>query len=1127
MNTSLRQDAGSVIVLHRLVAARPSLLLVGLLLGSASPAARAAEVVETDLCVYGGTSGGVIAAVQAARMGKSVALVEPGRHVGGMTSGGLGLTDTGNTGTIGGLSREFYRRVGQYYGATESFTFEPHVAEQTYLAMLREVRVPVYYQERVVAVAKQGQRLTAATMQGGDEFRAKMFIDATYEGDLLALAGVTFVVGREATNAYAEPLNGIRPNTPAHQFAVAVDPYLVPGDPASGLLPLIQPGDGGTPGSGDSRVQAYNFRLCLTKVETNKLPIVPPPGYDPARYELLGRYITARVTNGQSLTLNSFLKIDSMPNGKTDINNNGAVSTDYIGQNYSYPTNNYAERALLWQQHEDYIRGLLTYLATEARVPEVVRTNMQAWGLCRDEFQDTGGWPHQLYVREARRMVSDYIITQADCARTRLAADSIGLASYNMDSHNCQRVVKFGSVTNEGDVQQAPAGPFPISYRAIVPRVGECENLLATFCLSGTHIAFSSCRMEPVFMMTSQSAAAAAVLAIDDNVSVQNVPYAKLRLQLIADRQILQYGTAATPTNGVVMDSEDATGVTLVGAWSASTSQTGYIGNNYLHDGNTGKGTKSVRYTPNLPTAGNYTVSLRWTINANRASNVPITLTYQGGVTNFTVNQRNNNGVWVALATLPFAAGTGGNLLIQTTGTDGYVVADGVFWQSVAEPALPTVEVIASDSVASEDGPNPAVFTLVRSEAATNALTVAYTLSGTATPGEDFPAPSGLVVIPAGQSSAVITLLPRADNLPEGDETIVLTLTTNAGYQLGVYTNARAVLHDAGFGRWRGTYFDPAELSDPTRSGPAADPDGDAQANLLEFFQGTDPKASNAAFGLQLAQDTNQWNLAWRRNPAAAGLYLRVETSTDLLHWFPAPFSAQAPLVADAAPYQSLRFPLGNPTAQAAVGFYRVALSPTPLALTTNPAHFFFSFDVQPDGSNAYNPFVTAAEGFVGTPVITRFGTVLADVGGASNFVDFTGVAWLGSGGAGSPGHALTFNPGSTGNQFNLTFATVGLREIRLRMDIRSAAQAGGVAPTTFNSFTYDIGGGPQPIPAVNLALSGDNVFHEWTADLSSLAVLDNQPSVTLSWTLKDLVATPAESFRVDNLQVSAQPVAN
>src|SRR5581483_9425043 len=316
---------------------------------------------------------------------------------------------------------------------------------------------------------------------------------------------------------------------------------LKPGDPQSGLLPLIQSGDGGVPGAGDQCVQAYNFRLCLTQDPANKRPIEPPAKYDPARYELLARYVEALVDAGKPPKLGDLMHIQPMPNGKTDINNNGAVSTDFIGANYAYPNANYAQRAQIWQAHEDYTRGFLHFLATSPRLPENLRREMKSWGLARDEFRDTGGWPHQLYVREARRMVSDYVMTEHNCRGELKAADVIGLAAYTMDSHNCQRLVKDGHAENEGDVQIGGFPPYPISFRSVVPKTAECENLLVPVCLSSTHIAYGSIRMEPVFMVLGHSAAAAACQAIDAGTPVQKVNIEKLQERLLADKQILEW----------------------------------------------------------------------------------------------------------------------------------------------------------------------------------------------------------------------------------------------------------------------------------------------------------------------------------------------------------------------------------------------------------------------------------------------------------------------------------------------------------------------------------------------------------------------------------------------------------
>jgi hypothetical protein len=500
---------------------------------------RAAPVVETDICIYGGTSGGIAAAVQGKRMGNSVSLAVFDTQLGGLTTSGLGATDVGNIATIGGVAREFYQRVGTRYGRAESFNFEPHVAREVYESWLAEVDVQPHWNQRLASVTRSGQRITQIRMEDGTVYQAKMFIDATYEGDLMAMARVHFTFGREGTNVYGESLNGIRASTPKHQFEVKVDPYVVPGDPASGLLPLIQPGDGGIPGEGDQRIQAFNYRLCFTQNPTNRLPPVVPKNYDPARYELPGRLIHARLAAGEKLTPATFFNISSLPNGKTDMNNNGPFSTDFIGMNWSYPTNTYAAREQMNREHLEYIQGLVHYLATSPNVPEGLRSQISRWGPCRDEWPETGGYPPQIYVREARRMVSDYVMTQADCQSLRVAKDSICLGSYNMDSHNCQRIVQRGFVRNEGDVQIKLPKPYPISYRAIIPRSGECENLFVTFALSASHIAFGSTRMEPVFMMASQSAATAAALAIKGNISVQKLDYPKLAGRLAADKQVL------------------------------------------------------------------------------------------------------------------------------------------------------------------------------------------------------------------------------------------------------------------------------------------------------------------------------------------------------------------------------------------------------------------------------------------------------------------------------------------------------------------------------------------------------------------------------------------------------------
>jgi hypothetical protein len=530
-----------------------------------------AEFIESDVCVFGGTSAGIAAAVQVSRMGKSVVLVEPGPYLGGLTTGGLGATDIGNKAAIGGIAREFYQAIAKHYAKDTSWvfetreeyiskrnagrnavadlsapgatwwTFEPHVAEQVFATMLKEAKVAVYLNQRLNLVRKDKARIGEIVTEESEVFRARMFIDATYEGDLLNKADVSFAVGREANREYGETLNGIRPQTPKHQFQVPVDPYITPGDAKSGLLPFVQKGELGKAGDGDNKVQTYNFRLCFTTNEANRLPLEAPKGYDPARYELLARYLEALVAAGKKPVLSDFWHPVWLPNQKTDINNNGAFSTDYIGANHGFPEADYAARERTIEDHEDYTRGFLTFLATSPRVPENIRKEMKRWGPAKDEFTTTRGWPRQLYIREARRMVSDYVMTESHCRGEVKADDAIGLAAYNMDSHNCQRIVRNGAAENEGDVQVPPMSPYPISYRAIMPKRSEAENLLVPVCLSASHIAYGSIRMEPVFMILGQSAATAAVLAMDEKIRVQKLDYAKLKKVLLADKQVLAW----------------------------------------------------------------------------------------------------------------------------------------------------------------------------------------------------------------------------------------------------------------------------------------------------------------------------------------------------------------------------------------------------------------------------------------------------------------------------------------------------------------------------------------------------------------------------------------------------------
>jgi hypothetical protein len=703
---------------------KPFSTLLSICFACLLPPSLRAEFIETDVFVFGATSGGIAAAVQAARMGKSVVIAEPGSYLGGLTTGGLGATDIGNKAAIGGIAREFYARVAKHYsqdsawkfeqreeyfarrGSGQSkasdlsssnatmWTFEPHVAGQILNDMLTEAKVRVHFGQRLAHVRKDGLRITELVVDNDDIYRAKVFIDATYEGDLMAKADVSFTVGREGNREYGETLNGIRAKTPHHQFKAHVDPYIKPGQTNSGLLPFIQSGDGGTPGDGDSKVQAYNYRLCFTTNAANRLPIEPPPEYDAAEFELLGRYFDALLAAGYKPRLGEFWNPIWMPNQKTDINNNGGFSTDFIGENWKYPEADYAARARTAKEHEDYIRGFLTYLATSPRVPLNIRNEMKLWGPAKDEFTASGGWPNQLYVREARRMVSDYVMSEHHCRGKEKAGDSISLAAYNMDSHNVQRIVKNGRVENEGDVQVAPMSPYPISYRAIVPRRSECENLLVPVCLSASHIAYGSIRMEPVFMILGQSAATAACIAIDGKVPVQKVDYARLRARLLADKQVLDWtAKPAGPARSALVDPNTLKGVviddaagTKRGSWLPSgLVDARRIGEGYIHDDNSDKGDTSITYTPELRDAGDYEILVISPPHSNRASNVPVEVWIDGSLAKTVkVNQRLDAGNGFAtLGRYKLPAGRKTSVTISNKGTDGYVVADGVQFKPV------------------------------------------------------------------------------------------------------------------------------------------------------------------------------------------------------------------------------------------------------------------------------------------------------------------------------------------------------------------------------------------------------------------------------------------------------------
>ncbi|MCE5310495.1 MAG: FAD-dependent oxidoreductase [Acidobacteriales bacterium] len=500
-----------------------------------------------DLVVYGGTAGGVMTAVAGARQGLKVALVNPGKHIGGLVSGGLSGTDTGRKEVIGGLSLEFYFRAGRYYGLDRhlqeiAWMPEPKAAEAIMRDMLRESSVTLIENaplKEKTGVRKEGARIVEFTTENGRSFQAKVFVDASYEGDLMAQSKVSYTLGRESTEQYGESLAGVRAHTPSHQFAVDI-----PARDASGkLLPEISAEPRGEAGSADKRIQAYNFRVIATNVPENRLPWPKPDHYDVKRYELLARYLTAMTPYmGRPLDINEVNLLRPIPSGKADFNNRGGFSTDYIGKNYQYPDGDYATRARIWKEHEEYQKGFYYFLATDPRVPKALQDQMNQWGLAKDEFIDTGNWPNQLYIREGRRMVGEFVSAQKDLQTDRTKPDVIGMGSYNSDSHNLQRFVNGkGFVENEGDVQ-VPVQPYQIAYRSLTPKRAEVANLLVPVCLSASHVAYSSMRMEPQYMILGHAAGVAAALAVKHGIAVQDVPIGELQKTLLAEGAVFELG---------------------------------------------------------------------------------------------------------------------------------------------------------------------------------------------------------------------------------------------------------------------------------------------------------------------------------------------------------------------------------------------------------------------------------------------------------------------------------------------------------------------------------------------------------------------------------------------------------
>ena len=688
-----------------------STLCLGFVLGISCVTAASKDV---DVVIYGDTSAAIASAVQVKRMGKTVVVVAPHVHLGGLSSSGLGWTDSGKKEAIGGIAREFYHRVWRHYQGPEAWSwqkkddygnrgqgspaidgdrrtmwiFEPKVAEMIFESWVKENEIEVIRDEwldRENGVKTENGKIISITTLSGNTYRGKMFLDCTYEGDLLASAGVSYFIGREANSVYGETLSGVQTkNAKKHQFSGMVDPFVKEGVPSSGLLARISDSGPGQEGSGDSKMQAYNFRVCLTQVEDNRLPFPKPDGYDASQYELLLRTL-------QMGSRHVFGKFDPIPNSKTDTNNHGPFSTDNIGMNYDYPDGSYEQRKAIVAEHEQYQKGYFYFLSNDPRVPEDVRERMSRWGLAKDEFKDNGNWPHQIYVREARRMVGSFVMTELHLRDLKETPRSVGMGSYNMDSHNVQRYVAKDEqgrayVLNEGDIQVNPGGPYEISYDSLIPKHGECPNLLVPVCISSSHIAFGSIRMEPVFMILGQSAATAAVLSIESGLDVQSLPYEVLKEKLLMDGQVLElerknivsYGEGIDPSSlsGVVIDDEK---IKFSGEWIRSSSLRPFIGSSYHHDGNTGKGMRSAEFPFQVERNGLHEVRVSFLPHGNRAGEVRYEIDTAKGKQIVKLDQRrksDGDNLWHSLGSFQFLAEQKYSVKVSNEDTEGFVIVD-------------------------------------------------------------------------------------------------------------------------------------------------------------------------------------------------------------------------------------------------------------------------------------------------------------------------------------------------------------------------------------------------------------------------------------------------------------------
>jgi len=636
------------------------------------------NMIQTDICIYGGTSAGVIAAYSAKMSGKSVLLIEPGKHLGGLTTGGLGATDIGNKYAVTGLSRDFYRRLGKEYNQLESWLFEPKVAEKVFNDYIKEANVQVIFNTRILGAKVENAKIVSIECENSLKpdkitntiISAKVFIDCSYEGDLMAKSGVGYTFGREDKSVYNEEYNGVFFMPKNHQFPDGVDPYRIKGYKHSGLLYGISDEKMASINSGDKKIQAYNFRLCLSFDPTNQIKIYKPENYDSTNYELW-----LRINEIQPYqSIHNTLIIHNMPNSKTDMNNNGGFSTDFIGMNWNYAEADYATRIKIIKMHEDYTKGFLYFLANDSRVPAHIRAGMNNYGYPKDEYLDNGNFSHQLYIRESRRMIGEYVMTEHNCLGKISVEDGIGLAAYTMDSHNCQRIVLNGQVKNEGNMQRGEFPPYPISYRSLIPKQKECTNLLVPVCLSASHAAYGSIRMEPVFMVLSQVAGYAAVQAIDSKRSVQNIDVNILKSRLIQE-------PLAQKTNySINLDDSDPC-VQKSGEWIEKEYFEQSYGKSYLIDLTKDK-PKYVRFQPEIKKTGKYALYWFATDVEGKSKKLNFNIQHEKGLEKVSLDNLPPMGYikneWIKIGEYTFQKGKNGFVEITNQNADGFTTADGM-----------------------------------------------------------------------------------------------------------------------------------------------------------------------------------------------------------------------------------------------------------------------------------------------------------------------------------------------------------------------------------------------------------------------------------------------------------------